>query len=303
MKKQLLTLSLILTTFVTNASHMMGGIIQVAQTSQDSTSIGMYVVADAFPPLPNQVSLEMWVMDSQGWYTFDSYVTLDKINQSTHQGFNTANYGRDYLDLDSNKYRFVYKNCCWPMLNNSTNSNQSDFVLSTDYWHVPNSSTPFMEQPLWVNVESNVVNSMKPVWGNYNCHFTNPEGDSVNLTLSDLYSSYSNGVFVPQTQTGSNVLADNDSITFVGTTLGRYGYGFQIDKYRSGYLMTTQRIQWTFIVRSSILGVEEHSIKREVIGVWDWRGRYISKDINVIPSDNKLYLIKYNDGTYKKIVK
>lgn len=57
MKKQLLTLSLILTTFVTNASHMMGGIIQVAQTSQDSTSIGMYVVADAFPPLPNQVSL------------------------------------------------------------------------------------------------------------------------------------------------------------------------------------------------------------------------------------------------------
>jgi len=303
MKKLILVLSLILTTFVTNASHMMGGIIQVAQTSQDSTSIGMYVVADAFPPLPNQVSLEMWVMDSQGWYTFDSYITLDKVTQSTHQGFNTANYGSDYLDLDSNKYRFIYKNCCWPILNNSTNSTQSDFVLSTDYWHVPNNSTPFMEQPIWVNVETNSVNSMKPVWGNLNCHFTNPDSDSVNLTLSELYSSYSNGVFVPQLQTTTNVIANNDSITFVGTTLGSYGYGFQIDDYRAGQLIGTQRIQWTFIVRSSILGIEEHSIKREVIGVWDWRGRYISKDINVIPSDNKLYLIKYNDGTYKKIVK
>lgn len=299
MKKFITLLALVIGLNAT-ASHMMGGIIQVAQTSQDSTSIGMYVIADQFPTLPNQVSLEIWVMDSQGWYTFDSYVTLDKINQSTHQGFNTANYGSDYLDLDSNKYRFIYKNCCWPILNNSTNSTQSDFVLSTDYWHVPNSSTPFGEQPLWVNVESNAVNSMKPVWGIFNCHFTNPEGDSVNLTLSDIYSSYSNGVFVPQVQTSTNVIANNDSITFVGTNLGSVGYGFQIDKYRSGYLMTTQRIQWTFIVRSSILNIEENEIQREVIGVWDWQGRYIQKDIEGLPG-NTLYLIRYNDGSYNKV--
>ena len=300
MKKLLLGLALSLGLNAT-ASHMMGGIIQVAQTSQDSTSIGMYVVADAFPTLPNQVSLEMWVMDSQGWYAFDSYVTLDKINQSTHQGFNTANYGSDYLDLDSNKYRFIYKNCCWPILNNSTNSTQSDFVLSTDYWHVPNNTTPFMEQPLWVNVQSNAVNSMKPVWGIYNCHFTNPDGDSVNITKSEIYSSYSNGVFVPQVQTSTNILANNDSITFVGTTLGTVGYGFQIDKYRSGYLMTTQRIQWTFIVRSSTLDIEENEIQREVIGVWDWQGRYIQKDIEGLPG-NTLYLIRYNDGSYNKFI-
>lgn len=300
MKKLLLGLALSLGLNAT-ASHMMGGIIQVAQTSQDSTSIGMYVVADAFPTLPNQVSLEMWVMDSQGWYTFDSYVTLDKINQSTHQGFNTANYGSDYLDLDSNKYRFIYKNCCWPILNNSTNSTQSDFVLSTDYWHVPNNTTPFMEQPLWVNVQSNAVNSMKPVWGIFNCHFTNPDGDSVNITKSEIYSSYSNGVFVPQVQTSTNILANNDSITFVGTTLGAVGYGFQIDKYRSGYLMTTQRLQWTFIVRSSTLDIEESEIQREVIGVWDWQGRYIQKDIKGLPG-NTLYLIRYNDSSYDKVL-
>ncbi len=300
MKKLIFILSLILPTFVTKASHLMGGMIAVAQTSQDSTSIGMYVVADAFPTLPNQVSLEMWIMDSQGWYTFDSYVTLDKINQSTHQGFNTANYGSDYLDLDSNKYRFIYKNCCWPILNNSTNSTQSDFVLSTDYWHVPNSSTPFGEQPLWVNVESNTVNSMKPVWGNYNCHFTNPDGDSVNITKSEIYSSYSNGVFVPQVQTSTNILANNDSITFVGTTLGAVGYGFQIDKYRSGYLLTTQRLQWTFIVRSSTLDIEENEVQREVIGVWDWQGRYMGKDIKSL-NNSGLYVIRYSNGTSEKI--
>jgi len=298
MKKLLLGLALSLGLNAA-ASHMMGGIIQVAQTSQDSTSIGMYVVADAFPPLPNQVSLEMWVMDSQGWYTFDSYVTLDKINQSTHQGFNTANYGSDYLDLDSNKYRFIYENCCWPMLNNSTNSTQSDFVLSTDYWHVPNNSTPSAEIPLWINVESNAVNSMKPIWGNFNCHFTNPDGDSINLTLSELYSSYSNGVFVPQVQTSTNAIANNDSITFVGTTLGSVGYGFQIDDYRSGQLIGTQRIQWTFIVRNSTLGTEERDIEKEIIGIWDWNGRYISRDRELLLR-NKLYLIRYDDGSYSK---
>ena len=159
-----------------------------------------------------------------------------------------------------------------------------------------------MEQPLGINVESNIVNVMKPVWGQFNCHFTNPDGDSVNIQRTGLYSSYSNGVFVPQIQTSTNVLANNDSITFVGTNLGTYGYGFQIDKYRSGYLLTTQRIQWTFVVRSSTLSIEEVNIEKEPISIWDWQGRYIQKDIKGLES-NKLYLIRYSDGSYTKIFK
>ena len=299
--KKLLSLFALLVTVNLSASHILGGIIQVAQTSQDSTSIGMYVVSDAFPTMPQSVSVQKWVKDSQGWYQYDGNVTLTKFNTGTHQGFNTANYGSDYLDLDSGQYRFIYTNCCWPMLVNSTNSTQSDFVISTDYWHVPNNSTAFGEMPLWINVEKNSVNSMKPVWGIFNCHFTNPDaGDSVNLTVTEIYSSYSNGVFVPQVQTSTNVLAGNDSITFVGTNLGSHGYGFQIDKYRNGYLMTTQRIQWTFIVRNSTLGIEEETIEREVIGVWDWHGRYIQKDMKGLPGD-KFYLIRYSDNTYDKV--
>jgi len=301
MKKFIFLLSLLLTTFVTKASHVMGGIIQVAQTSQDSTSIGLYIISESFPSMPSSVSVQRWEMNSQGWYDYDGNITLDMVTTNTHQGFNTTNYGSDYLDLDSGQYRFIYTNCCWGSLSNSSNTMNSEVVISTDYWHVPNNTTPFMEQPLWINVQSNAVNSMKPIWGIFNCHFTNPDGDSVNLYMSEIYSSYSNGVFVPQIQTSTNVLASNDSITFVGTNLGSYGYGFQIDKYRNGYLLTTQRIQWTFKVVSSTLSIEENDIEKEVLGIWDWQGRYMGKDIKSLNSG--LYVIRYNDGTTEKIFK
>ena len=306
--KQILSMLAFCVSFTINASHMMGGIISVANQGPDSTAISLYVVADAFPTLSQNVTIERWKADNTGWYQLDSYVTLSKVTQNTHQGFNTANYVSDYMDLDSGEYRFIYKNCCWPILNNSSNSNSSDFVVSTDYWHVPGSYTsnwsnitPYMEQPLWVNVQSNAVNSMKPVWGIYNCHFTNPESDSVNLTKTEIYSSYSNGVFVPQVQSSTNVLANNDSITFVGTNLGSVGYGFQIDSYVAGSLMSVQRIQWTFIVRSSTLDIEENQIEKEVLGIWDWSGRYITKDIKDL-KQGQLYLIRYNDNTYEKLL-
>lgn len=301
MKKFVFLLSLLLTTFVTKASHVMGGIIQVAQTSYDSTSIGLYIVSESFPSMPSSVSIQRWEMNSQGWYDYDGNITLDKVNSNTHQGYNTTMYVSDYLNLDSNKYRFIYTNCCWGQLNNSSNTSNSEVVISADYWHVPNNSTAFGEMPLWINVEQNTVNSMKPIWGIFNCHFTNPDGDSVNLYMSEIYSSYSNGVFVPQVQSSNNVLADNDSITFVGTNLGSYGYGFQIDKYRNGYLMTTQRIQWTFKVVLSTLGIEENDIEKGVLGIWDWQGRYLGKHINDINSG--LYVIRYNDGSSEKIFK
>jgi hypothetical protein len=299
--KKLLVLLALISTFTIQASHFMGGIIQVAQTSPDSVSIGMYVVGDQFPTLPQYVTLERWEMNSQGWYDLDGYITLTKINSSTHQGFNTANYGSDYINLDSNKYRFIYTNCCWPILNNSTNSNTSEFVISTDYWHVPNNTTPFAENPMWINMAKDSTNNvMKPIWGIYNCFFTNPDGDSVNFYKTELYSSYSNGVFVPQVQSTTCVAANNDSIIFVSSHLGAHAFGFQIDKYRSGYLLTTQRIQWTFISRSSTLNVTELELEKDPIGVWDWQGRYIQGGVEGLPT-NKLYLIRYNDGSYKKI--
>ena len=306
--RKLILIIVLLTSFTAQASHVMGGMISVANQGPDSTSVGLYIVSDQFPTLPNNVSVEMWKADNSGWYQLDGYVTLDKITTNTHQGFTASNYVSDYVTLDSGEYRFIYKNCCWPILNNSSNSNTSDVVISTDYWHIPgeyiaswNNLTPYMEQPLWVNMQKDSVNVMKPVWGIFNCHFTNPEGDSVDINLTDIYSSYSNGVFVPQIQSGNNMLVDNDSITFVSSTLGSVGYGLQIDRYHSSNLVSIQRIQWTFIVRNSTLAIdEEEPLEKEVTGIWDWSGNYISKDIKMLAPSN-LYLIRYNDGSYEKI--
>jgi len=65
---QLKKLSLIvalISSITLSASHIMGGIIQVAQTSPDSTSIGLYLISDQFPTTPQNVSIERWEMDNQ----------------------------------------------------------------------------------------------------------------------------------------------------------------------------------------------------------------------------------------------
>jgi hypothetical protein len=213
---------------------------------------------------------------------------------------NVVTYVSDYINLDSNKYRFIYKNCCWGTLTNVTNSFSNEVVISSDYWHIPNNSQPYMENPLWVNVEQNSVNTMKPVWGVFNCFFANPDVDSVSIEKSEIYSSYSNGVFVPATQSSSNVLASNDSITFVGTNLGPTGYGFEIKDYRNGVKIGVQRIQWTFRVITSTLNIEEDIVYRDMeYKVYDWGGRYMGSNIKTL--NGGLYIVRYNNGNVKKV--
>ena len=51
------------------------------------------------------------------------------------------------------------------MLSNSSNSFSSEFVISADYWHIPNNSLPYAENPLIVNLQKDTLNTMKPIWG------------------------------------------------------------------------------------------------------------------------------------------
>ena len=302
MKKLLVLLALALGLNV-SASHLLGGMVTVAQTSQDSTSVGVYLISDAsgITP-PTNISVEQWEMNSQGWYTLAGYVTLTSANTSNHQGTYLTTYTSDYLDLDSNKYRFIYKNCCWGMLNNSPNSFSAEFIISADYWHIPNNSLPYAENPLWVNVQKDSVNTMKPVWGIFNCFLSQFDNDSVNVTQTELYSGYANGVFVPQVnQSPSNMYVGNDSITFLSSTLGPVGNGFQIDEYRNNQLIGVQRIQWTFRVVTSTVGIEENIAYRDTqYSVYDWSGRYMGKNINW--HDLKgLYVIRYSNGKVEKV--
>ena len=135
----------------------------------------------------------------------------------------------------------------------------------------------------------------------FNCFFTNEDNDSVNLYMTEIYSSYSNGVFVPQAQSSTNVAASNDSITFVGTNLGNVGYGFQIDKYRNGYLLTSQRIQWTFRVVNSTVGIEETVTDGNVeFKVYDWYGRYLGTSLE---NQKGFLILRYSNGKVEKVFK
>jgi len=299
MKKWLLLVVCVFFTHTTFASHLLGGMVAVAQTSQDSTSIGVYLVADQQGITPNTIYVEKWEMNSQGWYVQNGTIALDKYNTNTHQGFNVVNYGSDYLDLDSNKYRFIYKNCCWGGLSNSSNSFNSEFVISADYWHIPNNSLPFAENPLWINLQKDTLNTMKPMWGVFNCFLSQLDNDSVDILQSDLYSGYTNGTFVPQTHTQIPLYVSNDSISWTPNTLGNFGTGFEIAEYRNGQKIGIQRIQWTFRVVLSTIGIEENIGYRDMeYSVYDWYGRYMGTTLDGL---NGLFVIRYNNGKVEKV--
>ena len=71
MKKILSFIFVSLLTVTTSASHLLGGIVGVSQTSQDSTTIGVALITDPQGlPSPNSITVEKWEMNSVGWYTY-----------------------------------------------------------------------------------------------------------------------------------------------------------------------------------------------------------------------------------------
>lgn len=275
MKKVMMVAVATLMTLNVWASHLLGGGMGVYQTNYDSTSVAVYLIADPQGFIPQSISVEKWEMHSQGWYIKTGYVTLSQgAAPMTFQGHTLVNYVSDYLDLDSNKYRFIYKNCCWGNINNSSNAMQSEFVISADYWHIPNNSTPYALNPFWINMQINTPQTMKPIWGNFNCFLKEEDGDSVSFYQSDLLMGYANGTFVPQTHSPINMIANNDSIAFVSSTLGPVATGFTIEDWRGGQLIGIQRMQWTFKVVGSTVGLNE-LVKPGWNKIYDWSGNLI----------------------------
>ena len=282
----------------------MGGMLGVFQTNQDSTSVGVALITDGQNPipLPQTITVEKWEMNSVGFYVQNGTITLTQGTVSLpFQGQVLTNYTSEYLDLDSNKYRFIYRNCCWGIINNSTNSMNSEFIISTDYWHIPYNSTPYARVPLIINQQVNTRNTMKPLWG-WNSFLDNPDGflDMVSIQQTDIHSGYGNGVFVPQVHTWLNMHVDNDSISWVPQTLGRYATGFEITDSRNGVVIGVQRIQWTYNVVSSTLDIVEND-NPIVYDVYDWWGNHIYHGKNIpYHTMNGLYILKFNN-TFEKI--
>lgn len=296
--KSIITVVCVFFTHTTFATHIMGGMMTVSQTSWDSTSVGLYVISDmSFISMTPNITVQQWKKDNNGTYILTNFVTLSKGSAISHHGTNVHSYSSDYLDLDSGEYRFIYETCCWQPLNNSPYSYNYDIIISADYRHVPNNSLSYMENPLWINMQIDSINVMKPMFGIFNCFFTEPDGDSIHLEQTQLYSDYNNGVFTPQpSQSPSNMWVHTDSMTFVSSTLGLVGNGFEIKEYRNGQLLGTQRIQWPFKVVSSTVGITEYIKEKQIIGIWDWQGRKVEH-----MKPNTYYIVRYNDGTYIKL--
>ena len=302
MKKILSFIFVSLLTVTTSASHLLGGIVGVSQTSQDSTTIGVALITDPQGlPSPNSITVEKWEMNSVGWYVQNGTITLTQgASPIPFQGYNIINYTSEYLDLDSNKYRFIYRNCCWGIVNNSNNSFNSEFIISADYWHIPNNSTPYARVPLIINQQINTRNTMSPLWG-WNAFLNNTDTwDVVSISQTDLHSGYANGVFVPQNYTQLSMHVDNDSISWVPNSLGSYGTGFEISDYRNGNKIGTQRVQWTFKVVTSTIGVEELSLPKNYI-VYDWYGNLIYEGENIPYNKLSGFYILWDGNKYEKI--
>ena len=289
--------------FNLSASHLLAGGVGVFQTSQDSTTVGIWLISDSQGlPMPNSINVEKWEMNSVGWYVQNGTITLTKATSATFQGQLLTNYTSQYLDLDSNKYRFIYKNCCWGMLNNSTSSMNSEFIISADYWHIANNSTPYARMPFIINQQAGSRNTMKPIWG-WNAFLVNPDTwDNVTITQTDLHSGYANGVFVPQIYTQLSMHVDNDSISWVPSTMGKYATGFEVKDMRNGQVIGIQRVQWTFMVVASTIGLEENIADCNMqYEVYDWYGRYMGSNIKWVDLKG-LYVIKYSNGKVEKVL-
>ena len=300
MKKVLVMLALALG-LNASASHLLGGMVGVFQTSQDSTTVGVWLVSDAQGlPMPSSITVEKWEMNSVGWYVQNGTVTLTQATTATFQGQVLTNYASSYLDLDSNKYRFIYKNCCWGMVNNSNNSFNSEFVISADYWHIANNSTPYARESFYINQQAGTRNTMAPVWG-FLSFLVNPNTwDAVSISQTDLFAGYANGVFVPQNYTQLSMHVDNDSVSWVPLTVGRYATGFEIKDMRNGQVIGIQRIQWTFIVVPSTVGIEERIADYNMqYQVYDWYGRLMGTSLEGLKG---LYVIRYENGKAEKVL-
>lgn len=310
MKSKVFIISiLILGCFHTKASHVVGGMISVHQYAYNSVQVEMKLVTGTGNTPQTNVLIERWSDDGTGNYSFVKYDTLTNTGLLQHQGYWVLDYTSNNLDLDSNKYRFIYAHCCW--LNANVVGLSSDFIISADYWHLPNHSLPRMLHPLWLNMQKNVQNTMKPMFGQVNCFFT---GDFINTSDSLFFgqgpviSGYSNNIFLPKNHHVLNMVVNNDSISWLPDTVNGfavnvnfdYATGFELQQYRNQVLIGTQRIQWSFIIKNSTVGINEENISPVIVEIWDWQGRVLQKDFKELSRD-QLYILKYSDGSVRKV--
>ena len=250
MKKFLIGLFVILTTITANASHLLGGYIQVIQVgTSDTLNVSAVLFSDPQGiGLPQTLILNEYKLVN-GFYQTTSNVSMTQTTTGTWQGVNVAMWSATIIRT-AGDYRWIYTNCCRGIHTNASSAMNSNFTMGLDYQKssVPNTS-PILMNFLPVNwVVGDTAQSI--------LFAVDPDGDSVMIEKDDALNQYANGTFVPLSpfsQLGNygmyNVNTDG-TIEWAPSQLGQFATGFKVSEYRNGSLIGVNRIQQVFLTQN-----------------------------------------------------
>ena len=253
MKKLILALGLVMTTLSVQASHLLGGFINVTQHGfTDTVTIDVTLFSDP-QGIANPTTITLTdLVKVNSFYQSPTTIAVMQTGTGTWQGINTSVYSV-VTTLPAGDHRLIYTNCCRGILTNATSSMNSNFTIALDYKKtaagtVPNSA-PFVLNYLpvkWVN--GSTSQSMLFAF--------DLDGDSVLIEMDDAINQHANNVFVPLapftqlTSYGSYNVDPNGLIKWKPNTLGQFGTGFKISEFRNGQLIGMNRVQQVFQVEN-----------------------------------------------------
>ena len=252
MKKLLIAL-LSVATFAANASHLLGGFINVIQTGYtDTVNVTVTLFSDP-QGIGNPTTLTLNdLVKINGFYQTSTNITLTQQSTGTWQGVNTTVYSTTAV-LTAGEHRLIYTNCCRGMLSNASSAMNSNFTIALDYLKTAAGTTP--------NSAPFVLNYLPVKWINgvtsQSMLFAfDPDGDSIMVEKDDAINQHANNVFVPLapftqlTSYGSYNVDPNGLVKWKPNTLGQFGTGFKVSEYRNGQLIGVSRIQQVFQVEN-----------------------------------------------------
>jgi len=250
MKKFLIGLFVILTTITANASHLLGGYIQVIQVgTSDTLNVSAVLFSDPQGiGLPQTLILNEYKLVN-GFYQTTSNVSMTQTTTGTWQGVNVAMWSATIIRT-AGDYRWIYTNCCRGIHTNASSAMNSNFTMGLDYQKssVPNTS-PILMNFLPVNwVVGDTAQSI--------LFAVDPDGDSVVVEMDDALNQYANGTFVPLSpfsQLGNYGMYNVDTdgtIEWSPSQLGQFATGFKVSEYRNGSLIGVNRIQQVFLTQN-----------------------------------------------------
>lgn len=257
MKKLLIILTLALG-FNANASHLLGGFINILQKgASDTVDVTVTLFSDPQGiPNPSTITLNS-LTKVNSFYQNPVTISASQISTGSWQGLNITTY-KVTTYLAAGEYRIIYTNCCRGILTNATSSMNSNFTIALDYKKTPLGTVP--------NSAPYILNYLPVKWVNgataQSMIFTfDADGDSISVEADDAINQHANSTFVPLapftqlTGYGSYNVDPTGLVKWKPNTLGQFGTGFKISEYRNGQLIGVNRMQQVFQVENGSLPV------------------------------------------------